>query len=229
MYTVASANPNKIKLPFRYISTETTAGTLKDLVQKTYTGPVVGDWQTTLRQITDGLQHLHKKGIIHRDLKPSNIFISFPDGAVEPLMKLANFGVIRHSRTPLWKIAGTKGWMAPEMYTAQEFTSAMDVFTLGCLFGFTFAGVHPFGIEKDERIVRIKQSQPMTLTVQELKNVTGLRAVDVGQLYQLISSMVNAEDSLRPSASEVLKSVFFRRLISVSRTAATEGKLLLFN
>jgi hypothetical protein len=85
----------------------------------------------------------------------------------------------------------------------------MDIFTLGCVFGFAFARVHPFGSDKDERIVRIKKSYPMTLTVDNLQN-----APNPTQLFQLISSMVNADCSLRPSASDVLQSTFFRRSIS---------------
>jgi serine/threonine protein kinase len=211
----------------RYISTEMSAGTLKDLVQGCYTGPIIGDRQTVLRQITSGLEHLHKKGIVHRDLKPSNIAISFPDGAVGPMMKLTNFGIIHRPKrisysssdssnlkpVILWKVGGSsKGWMAPEIYTAEEYSCTMDIFTLGCVFGFAFARVHPFGSDKDERIVRIKKSYPMTLTVDNLQN-----APNPTQLFQLISSMVNADCSLRPSASDVLQSTFFRRSISTSK------------
>jgi len=218
-----------IEMICRYVSTEMFAGTLKDLVLGGYTGPMIGDRRTVLRQITSGLEHLHKKGIVHRDLKPSNVAISFPDGTVGPMMKLANFGIIHRPKRSfshsvsddssnskpiiLWKVGGsTKGWMAPEIYSSEEYSCTMDIFTLGCIFGFTFAGVHPFGSDKDERIVRIKKSNPMTLTIDDLQN-----APNPTQLFQLISSMVNADSSLRPSASDVLQSTFFRRLVSTSR------------
>ena len=198
----------------RFIATEVHCGSLKHLVKGTYTGPDVGDHREILRQITSGLQHLHSRKITHRDLKPSNVLISCPSsGNVRPQMKLANFGILRRayasdlSKISLWKLSGSKGWMPPETYTSDFFTYEMDVFALGCLFGYTLnGGRHPFGVEKDERIIRIKYGQPMTMLARDLLNLNGAVIV-----FQLIRLMVSAEANRRPTVSEVLKHNFFIR------------------
>ena len=123
-------------------------------------------------------------------------------------MKLSNFGILRQTKpgdSTLWKLAGSKGWLPAETYTQGYFTVAMDLFALGCVFGATLnGGVHPFGEDKDKRIIRIKYSQPMTMTARDILNASG--AVGV---FQLIKLMVSAVSKLRPTATEVLEHTFF--------------------
>ena len=191
------------------------AGTLKHLVKGLYTGPAITDGILCLSQITQGLDYLHKKQIVHCDLKPSNVYISLPDSTVRPQMKLANFGIHRvcmdRQRVPLWKLAGTKGWLAPEVFLSNRthFTYEMDLFSLGCTFGFTLSGgIHPFGQEKDDRIIRIKKLEPMTLTVEMLKR-SGLNDGAAKAVFYLVGSLVNSDPSLRPTTSDLLKHGFF--------------------
>ena len=86
-----------------------------------------------------GLAFLHEKKIAHRELKPSNIFISSPSSCTEsPVLKLGNFGMnhnVKKSPFFLWKLAGSKCWMAPEAYELTEFTITMDLYSLGLIYG----------------------------------------------------------------------------------------------
>ena len=121
-------------------------------------------------------------------------------------MKLTNFGILRivKDRTPIWKIAGSKGWMAPEAYKIERFTCAMDLFSLGLCFGFDLTdGFHHYGHNKEERIVSIKNAKSMILTVEQLKNVD-----DAFGVLKLISSMLHVEPSKRPTVSQVLSHPF---------------------
>ena len=94
--------------------------------------------------------------------------------------------------------------MAPEVYLHKQFTFEMDLFSLGCLFGYDLTnGIHPYGQSKEERIVRIKNGKAMILTREQLKNV-----VDAAGVLELIGSMLNVNPSQRPSASEVLTHPF---------------------
>ena len=47
----------------RFIATELTSGTLKDVVCGNYQGPAVGDMKKMLRQVLIGLAFLHEKNI----------------------------------------------------------------------------------------------------------------------------------------------------------------------
>lgn len=79
---------------FRYLATDLFAETLQSLVEGKYDGPTVGDEKEILRQVTEGLAHLHGLNIIHRDINPKNIYISKSDdrSGLPPRMKLADFG-----------------------------------------------------------------------------------------------------------------------------------------
>ena len=168
-----------IKILYRFIAVERCSGTLKDYVS-TINAKIHPS--AALHQITSGLGFLHEKNICHRDIKPSNIFISPPVGSHAPRMKLGNYAYFRISKTeqPLYKLMGTKGWSAPEIFDSSQktFTFAMDLFSLGLVFVYVLSGgIHPFGKEKEDRIVKVKKKEPMTFTLKQLVNVDGAEKV----------------------------------------------------
>ena len=176
-----------------------------------YAVHAVGDWQQVLYQMTSGLAHLHSKQVIHGHLKPKNILVSCADRGVPPMIKLANFGIVKRTSprngnpVSLWKLGGFKGWLPAEAYDKTQFTTEMDVFALGLLFGYSLnKGCHPFGEDKDRRIVRIKKSEPMILTANQLQNVT-----DPVKVFQLINCMLSSTPSMRPTATRVLMDTYF--------------------
>lgn len=61
--------------------------TLRDLIRKDLSSKADDTWRL-LRQILEGLVHMHSHGIIHRDLKPENIFI---DAIGDP--RIGDFGL----------------------------------------------------------------------------------------------------------------------------------------
>lgn len=79
-----------------------------------------------------GIKAAHDLGIIHRDLKPGNFFIDS-----KGVYKLGDFNISK--QTDLSKdIAGTKGYLAPEVFNARSgagYTSQADIYSFGiCLY-----------------------------------------------------------------------------------------------
>lgn len=200
---------------YRYIATELCQGNLKDYVEGKCKGPKIDDERDLLVQTTRGLAHLHSLKIIHGDMKPTNCLIFQPEGHVNPLIKLADFGLskllkeeeIDASNTSMTNPAGTRGWMAPEQYNSARYGREVDIFALGCIFGYTLSvgGKHPFGDDIDDRIYFVKRGLPMILTNQDLKG----RYSGDGISFRLIKSMLNMEPAYRPTALEILNDAFF--------------------
>jgi len=169
-----------------------------------------------LRQVTQGLAHLHSKGIVHRDIKPTNILIFVRNQgseAEESQIKLADFGISKalnaeredYTNTSVANPSGTKGWMAPEVYKLNRFDSKVDIFPLGCIFAYTLTGgKHPFGEKNNERIIRITGKQPMILIQDDLKEPYYSASV-----LELIKDMLEFEPLNRPTAEDVLRNPFF--------------------
>ncbi|MGH3912049.1 MAG: serine/threonine-protein kinase, partial [Pseudonocardiaceae bacterium] len=93
--------------------------------------------------IAEALQSIHASGVIHRDLKPSNVLLA-PDGP-----RVIDFGIVcaaeATSLTRAGVHIGAPQFMSPEQALGQQFTPALDVFSLGSLAYFAATGRAPFG------------------------------------------------------------------------------------
>ncbi|KAG5054552.1 hypothetical protein JHK85_007062 [Glycine max] len=83
-----------------------------------------------MRQVLQGLSHMHKKGFFHRDLKPENMLVT------NDVLKIADFGLAREvsSMPPYTQYVSTRWYRAPEvLLRAPCYTPAVDstAFTIG--------------------------------------------------------------------------------------------------
>ena len=71
-----------------------------------------------------GMGYLHLFKIIHRDLKPANLLVS-DDWRVA----VTDFGISRVTSKRMTKAMGTTFYIAPEMFTSDEYTNKVDVYS----------------------------------------------------------------------------------------------------
>ncbi|SPB51486.1 unnamed protein product [Aspergillus niger] len=102
-------------------------------------------------QLLDGLAVLHSLSIVHRDIKPENVLV-FEESPI--IVKITDFGVSKRAlegQTEPRTVCGTAGFMAPEVLhllddTKEDssFTSAVDIWSLGCLLYYLLTKQTPF-------------------------------------------------------------------------------------
>ncbi len=96
-------------------------------------------------QVADALDAAHRRGLVHRDVKPSNVLLDREDGRNHAY--LADFGLTRsvHGSGPSDpSLAGTVGYLAPELIRGDEASAASDQYALGCLLFQALTGTPPF-------------------------------------------------------------------------------------
>jgi serine/threonine-protein kinase len=107
-------------------------------------GPLgIGELIRLVAHIGSGLDALHRSGIVHRDVKPSNIMIDH-----EGEGSLMDFGIAKGEAdtvlTRTGTIAGTVGYVAPELLRGEGASPASDLYALGCVAYECLAGREPF-------------------------------------------------------------------------------------
>lgn len=127
-----------------YLAMDFLAG--GDLRSMLANGPLASrDAAQLVQKLADALAHAHAGGVLHRDLKPSNVLL---DEQGEP--HLADFGLAAAvtgtgDLTSPGQVAGTPGFLAPELLAGAEHASMQsDVYGLGAVLYACVAGRAPF-------------------------------------------------------------------------------------
>jgi serine/threonine protein kinase len=101
---------------------------------------IVWDWERVfdvLRQVLQAVNdlHTHQPQIVHRDLKSLNLLVD-----KDWNIKVCDFGLSRQTEegdlntlSTLYKLRGTYGYTAPELYNKGMCTNKADVFSLGVI------------------------------------------------------------------------------------------------
>lgn len=181
--------------------------TLRDLVRK---GIASDEAWRFVRQIIEGLAHIHSHGIIHRDLKPENVFVDMASN-----LKIGDFGLATTSQyhyaeraaimsgqsgEDMTRSVGTTLYVAPELRSASggSCTEKVDMYSLGIMF-YEMCEHFSTGMERITALQLLRQSNfelPQPYRANGDKSAQG----------KLIACLIAHKPSERPSSTELLRS-----------------------
>ncbi|KAJ6424638.1 hypothetical protein OIU84_025418 [Salix udensis] len=114
-----------------YITTELMDTDLHQIIRSNQ-GLSEEHCQYFLYQTLRGLKYVHSANVIHRDLKPSNLLLN-----ANCDLKICDFGLARPTSENefMTEYVVTRWYRAPELLlNSSEYTSAIDVWSVGCIF-----------------------------------------------------------------------------------------------
>ncbi|XP_044076520.1 myosin light chain kinase 2, skeletal/cardiac muscle isoform X2 [Siniperca chuatsi] len=150
-----------------------------------------------IRQICDGLQHMHKMYILHLDLKPENILCV---SRVTNKIKIIDFGLARiyKPREKLRVNFGTPEFLAPEVINYDFVSFNTDMWSLGVITYMLLSGLCPFLGDDDNETLNNILACKWNFEEQEFVD-TSEEAKD------FISRLLIVNKSWRMGASEALR------------------------
>ncbi|XP_034744074.1 myosin light chain kinase 2, skeletal/cardiac muscle isoform X3 [Etheostoma cragini] len=150
-----------------------------------------------IRQICDGLQHMHKMYILHLDLKPENILCV---SRVTNKIKIIDFGLARiyKPREKLRVNFGTPEFLAPEVINYDFVSFNTDMWSLGVITYMLLSGLCPFLGDDDNETLNNILACKWNFEEQEFVD-TSEEAKD------FISKLLIVNKSWRMGASEALR------------------------
>ncbi|KAG0346937.1 hypothetical protein BG005_000450 [Podila minutissima] len=135
-------------------------------------------------EIVLGIEELHRQGIVYRDLKPENILLAL-DGHIV----LTDFGLSKQfptfsANSPYLTedktntFCGTAEYLAPEILKADEYSYAVDWWSLGTLLYEMLCGITPFWAENHaqmyQRVLEDDLEFPMDIDPDAASFISGL-------------------------------------------------------
>ena len=217
------------KAKLTYIALELCNGTLKDAINMPTIHPLLTAHHC-LAQITKGIKFLHKLRIQHRDIKPQNILWKDGENAHEVRFIISYFDLchVTDGRSSSHRtLYGTVGWMAPELSYKKKRTTAVDIFSLGCVFYYVLTlGKHPFSTITDNVMKCQDNIAENNFSLSTLFNRHQYSTSTAALAEDLIEQMINQTSSERPDATIVLQHPLFWTKAEITYYYILVGKKL---
>lgn len=156
------------------------------------------DGVAVIRSILSGVKYLHDHDIVHRDLKPENILYRTTDPDSD--IVIADFGIAKHLHTPeeqLHSLAGSFGYVAPEVLNKQGHGKAVDIWSTGIIAYVLLCGYSPFKGDDTNEMIRETTEAKVEFHERYWSKVSD-------EAKAFIKLLLNPDPSQRPTAQQAL-------------------------
>lgn len=179
-----------------------------------------------MKQLMSALQALHKYNILHLDIKPENILLSSKEKDAK--IVLTDFGLARMvngKKNPLQSgtsMAGTVGYIAPEVISSHNYTAAADVFSAGVILFILLVGYPPFqGDSEVEILLKIARGD-FQFNRDDWAHIST-------PAKELVARMLEVRADERITVDEILNHPWFSDVSSDRELGKTMERLQRFN
>ena len=161
--------------------------------------------RTALRQLAEGVHHLHEVGKLHRDIKPSNVLVT-EDGRVVIL----DFGLVEDLEPDLRDtlLVGTPDYMSPEQAAQQPISKASDWYSVGVMLYEALTGRLPFTGKFFDVVMRKQTHRP----IQPIE----INPIVPQDLNDLCMRLLRRNPKSRPVGRDVVRLLGDRASIALS-------------
>ena len=159
------------------------------------------------RQVTAGLSAAHEAGILHRDIKPANIILGGSEKNLHAYV--TDFGLARpfvdQTTTLTTGLAGTPGYVAPELFCGSAPSKASDVFSLGVVIYQMLCGHLPEVAEvwfKNKKAPQLDHAVPSLWKApleRSLHPDLAVRFKDIPEFAASLPQLNDGDDNSRPA------------------------------
>jgi len=188
-----------------------SGGTLYDDLQQ-HGGYSLYFTQGITKQLLAGLGHIHKCDVLHTDIKTDNIMIDGHSSDGTPLIKIVDLGsaIMGSMRHP--NMIGTKEYRSPEAVLQAGWSSAADVWALGCCIFEVYTGQRLFEFDYEitqlymmERVLGTKMPGRLVRrgVMNRNKHNTYLLCTDTCALARPVGVEVNKIYAAKPLREEI--------------------------
>ena len=126
------------------------------------------DFREVALQTQEALIAAQDLDLVHRDIKPTNIMVTWlPSGRFQ--VKLVDFGLAKFSPKPSLQtidhgdaVFGSIHFMAPEQFERTPLDKRTDMYSIGCVYYYTLAGVFPFDAENAPQVMNAHLQNAVT-------------------------------------------------------------------
>ncbi|KAJ7111133.1 CAMK/CAMK1 protein kinase [Mycena crocata] len=156
------------------------------------------DAVNVVKSILSGVRYLHDHDIVHRDLKPENILYRTKDPGSD--IVIADFGIAKHLHTSdeqLMSLAGSPGYVAPEVLGKQGHGKAVDVWCTGIITYVLLCGYSPFRAEDAKTLAKETMEAKIEFHKKYWKNVSE-------EAQDFIKRLLSLDPTKRPTAEAAL-------------------------
>jgi len=121
-------------LVLEYCKDGDLAKCIKERIEQRKEAPFFSEQEVKLilKDLYTAIKKIWDSDLIHRDLKPDNLFLDKSD--VNLRIKVGDFGLVRETNGyKKYSLAGTLGYMAPEVIDGGRYNQSADVYSIGAI------------------------------------------------------------------------------------------------